>query len=62
MASSKVLELHDNERTLILRALKECSWIQKKAADKLGISPRVMNYKIKKFNIKHPRWRKNKNR
>ena len=44
----------------MLRALRECNWVQKKAAQKLGVSPRVMNYKIQKFSINHPRWRKNK--
>lgn len=56
----KIPELEDSERSLVLRALRECNWVQKKAAQKLGVSPRVMNYKIQKFNISHPRWRKNK--
>lgn len=50
----------DSEREMIIKALHECLWIQKDAATCLGISPRVLNYKIKKFNITHPRWRKNK--
>ena len=53
-------ELTDNEVTLVLRALRECNWVQKRAAQKLGITARVMNYKIQKFNISHPRWRRNK--
>ena len=47
------------EKELILRALEENLWIQKDAANFLGISPRALNYKIKKFGITHPRWRKN---
>ncbi len=58
--ADKIPELEDSERALVLRALRECNWVQKKAAQKLGVSPRVMNYKIQKFNINHPRWRKNK--
>jgi DNA-binding NtrC family response regulator len=52
------LEMH--ERALVLRALEENLWVQKNAARCLGISPRVLNYKINKFNITHPHWRKNK--
>jgi len=54
------LELNNNERSLILQALEESLWIQRDAADRLGITPRILNYKIKKFGITHPRWRKNK--
>ena len=52
------LELH--ERELVLKALKDNLWVQKNAARRLGISPRALNYKIKKFGITHPNWRKNK--
>ena len=58
--ADKIPELEDSERALVLRALRECNWVQKKAAQKLGVSPRVMNYKIQKFSINHPRWRKHK--
>ena len=30
-----------------MEALKMSNWVQKDAAELLGISPRVMNYKIK---------------
>ncbi len=56
--SAEPLEMH--ERALILRALEENLWVQKNAARCLGVSPRVLNYKINKFNITHPNWRKNK--
>jgi DNA-binding NtrC family response regulator len=49
-----------SEKDRIITALDACLWIQKDAARILGMSPRVLNYKIKKFNISHPRWRKNK--
>ncbi len=48
------------EKEHILRALENNLWIQKDAAKDLGVSPRTLNYKIKKFGISHPRWRKNK--
>jgi len=52
------LEVHEKE--LIIQALKDNLWVQKNAAAKLGISPRALNYKINKFNITHPNWRRNK--
>jgi DNA-binding NtrC family response regulator len=52
--------LADREKELILRALEENLWVQKEAARRLGISPRALNYKIKKLHITHPHWRRNK--
>lgn len=52
--------LEKQEKELILQALKENLWVQKNAASQLGISPRALNYKINKFSITHPNWRKNK--
>ncbi len=52
--------LHVHEKEVILRALEESLWIQKDAAERLDISPRALNYKIKKLGITHPRWRKNR--
>ncbi len=43
--------LERQERALILAALKDNNWIQKDAAEQLGISPRVLCYKIKKLKI-----------
>ncbi len=48
------------EMQKVLAVLKENLWIQKDAAKQLGISPRMLNYKIKKYGLKHPRWRKHK--
>ncbi len=48
------------EKELILKILEECLWVQKNAAQKLGISPRALNYKINKLGITHPHWRRNK--
>ena len=50
--------LSDNEKDNILQALEETLWIQKDAAKLLGVSPRVLNHKIKKLGITHQRWRK----
>jgi DNA-binding NtrC family response regulator len=50
----------DEERELISRALEKNLWIQKDAARQLGITPRALNYRIKKLGITHARWRKNK--
>jgi len=35
-------------------------WVQKDAARFLGISSRVMNYKIQKYEITHARWNRNR--
>ena len=51
--------LEDQEKELILKVLEESLWVQKSAAQKLGISPRALNYKINKFGITHPHWRRN---
>ena len=51
--------LNDIERASVIAALEKSLWIQKDAAETLGISKRALNYKIKKLGLKHPRWRKN---
>jgi len=52
------IPLEEIERQSVTEALKMSNWIQKDAADLLGISPRVMNYKIKILNIEIPRSRR----
>ncbi len=54
------IDLEDLEKLAILEALRINSWVQKDAAQFLGISSRVMNYKVAKYEIKNPRWSKNK--
>jgi transcriptional regulator with PAS, ATPase and Fis domain len=55
------LKLSENqEKELIANALEDNLWIQKDAARQLDISPRALNYRIKKLGITHARWRKNK--
>lgn len=49
-----------SERDMILEALKKNDWVQKDAASALGISKRVIHYKIRKYGITHPRWIKNR--
>ena len=51
--------IKEQEKEIIIKALEESLWVQKAAAKLLGASPRALNYKIKKFGIRHPRWRKN---
>ncbi len=48
------------EKEMILNALELSLWIQKDAAKHLGITPRALNYKIKKYAITHPSWLKNR--
>ena len=45
------IDLEEVERMLIEQALERTNWVQKSAAKLLGISPRVINYKIRKHNI-----------
>ena len=54
------IELDQLEKMAIIEALRINNWIQKDAASFLGISSRVMNYKVAKYDIKNPRWSKNK--
>jgi DNA-binding NtrC family response regulator len=44
--------LQRKEKKLILRALEENRWVQKDAAHQLGISPRMLHYKIRKMNLR----------
>lgn len=52
--------LHQSEYKNILDALENNLWVQKKAAQELGISPRALNYRIKKYGITHWSWRKHR--
>ena len=54
------IDLEELEKLVILEALRINNWVQKDAAKFLGISSRVMNYKVSKYEIKNPRWSKNK--
>ena len=45
-------KVEDVEKEEIVNALKECSWIMARAARQLGITERMIGYKIKKYGIK----------
>ncbi|MBM9605995.1 sigma-54-dependent transcriptional regulator [Desulfopila inferna] len=60
LQSEAGISLAGQEKELILRVLEESLWVQKNAAGRLGISPRALNYKIRKLGIRHPHWRRNK--
>ena len=59
--AADLLNLELLEKTAMLEALKRSNWIQKEAAKLLGVSSRVMNYKVHKHGITHDRWSKNRN-
>jgi len=50
--------IKEMEREEIINALKDCDWVMAKAARKLGITERMIGYKIKKYGlrIKEVRW------
>ncbi len=54
------LRWEEMERDLVVQALERCGWVQKDAARLLGLSSRVLNYKIRTFGITHPTWRQNR--
>jgi len=51
LPSPDSLSLEDSERNAIIRALQQAGWVQKDAAQLLGISRRAIHYKIKKYAI-----------
>ncbi len=55
----KSLRLDDIERQAIVAALERSGWVQSEAARLLGVSKRVMNYKVAKYGITHPKWHAN---
>jgi DNA-binding NtrC family response regulator len=54
------IPLDELEKHAILEALRMNNWVQKDAARFLGISSRVMNYKVQKYEITHDRWTRNR--
>ncbi|MFZ5863999.1 MAG: sigma-54-dependent transcriptional regulator [Nitrospirota bacterium] len=60
--SARSQRLDDVEKHAILDALARSNWVQKDAALILGVSPRVLNYKIKSHGITHPSWLKHRPR
>ncbi len=45
-------KIEEIEKEEIIKALQECNWIKVRAAKKLGITERIIGYKIKKYGIK----------
>ena len=54
------LSLRDVERELVLRALDQAGYVQKRAAKLLGVSRRKLNYMIRQMGLTHPSWRTNR--
>jgi DNA-binding NtrC family response regulator len=54
------LQWNEVEKELILQALSMSGWVQKEAARLLGLTSRVLNYKIKSFGITHSTWKQNR--
>ncbi len=50
-ASSLTTNIEELEKTNILNALEKSGWVQAKAARLLGITPRQIGYKMKKYGI-----------
>lgn len=48
------------ERSLVMAALERSAWVQKDAAALLKVSPRKLNYMIRRMGITHPTWRRNR--
>jgi Nif-specific regulatory protein len=51
-------KINQMEKEEIISALKESNWVMARAARKLGITERMIGYKIKKYHlrIKEVRW------
>ena len=54
------IKLEDAERQLIEQALVRTGWIQKDAAELLGLTSRALNYRISSLGITHPSWKRNR--
>ena len=50
--------IEELEKQEIVRALRECNWVMARAAKQLGITERMIGYKIRKYGIrvKEVRW------
>ena len=54
------VSLRDVERELVMEALRRTGFVQKGAAELLGISRRKLNYMIQRMGITHAGWRRNR--
>jgi Nif-specific regulatory protein len=50
--------IEELEKEAIISALKDCNWVMARAAKTLGITERMIGYKIRKYGIriKEVRW------
>lgn len=51
-------KIEELEKEEIIKALKDCGWVMARAARRLGITERMIGYKIQKYRIrtKEVRW------
>jgi DNA-binding NtrC family response regulator len=54
------ISLREVERELVLEALRRTGYVQKGAAELLGVSRRKLNYMIQRMGITHSAWRRNR--
>jgi len=54
------VSLREVERELVLEALCRTGYVQKSAAELLGVSRRKLNYMIQRMGITHSAWRRNR--
>ncbi len=54
------ISLRDVERELVIEALERTGYVQKHAAQLIGVSRRKLNYMIRRMGITHPAWRRNR--
>ncbi|MBF0533696.1 MAG: sigma 54-interacting transcriptional regulator, partial [Nitrospirae bacterium] len=52
VANKATLSLTETERNKITEALENAGWVHARAADLLGITPRQIGYKVKKYGIR----------
>ena len=45
-------QIREIEKEEIIKALQECEWVMARAARKLGITERMIGYRIKKYGIR----------
>jgi DNA-binding NtrC family response regulator len=54
------VSLREVERELVIEALERTGYVQKDAAELLGVSRRKLNYMIQRMGITHSAWRRNR--
>ncbi|RIL01577.1 MAG: hypothetical protein DCC71_17465 [Proteobacteria bacterium] len=59
-AAARGHSLREAERALVLAALERAGFVQKDAAQLLGVSRRKLNYMVQRMGITHPTWRRNR--